>query len=226
MSTALHITTQPRSLEEHGTAHYYTTPIYRRARLSLTPLSHSSHTLSLLSLSLTPLSLITLLSLSLISLSHSHSSVSHPSLSPLSLTPLSLTLSHSCDTFSRCQSLSLLCRRFQMKCHLFVNYIEMQTDPASCDYVIVSGAQRKEERCDMKDNEQILTTGTALTPPTHTHTHTEEQRADTDHRYSTDPSDHTHTQRNNEQILTTGTALTPPTRHTHTHTHKGTTSRY
>ncbi|MGH0190616.1 UNVERIFIED_CONTAM: hypothetical protein FKN15_048430 [Acipenser sinensis] len=45
-----------------------------------------------------------------------------------------------------------------MKCHLCVNYIEMQTDPASCDYVIVSGAQRKEERCDMKDNEQILTT--------------------------------------------------------------------
>ncbi|RXM92571.1 Coiled-coil domain-containing protein 130 [Acipenser ruthenus] len=34
----------------------------------------------------------------------------------------------------------------------------MQTDPASCDYVIVSGAQRKEERWDMKDNEQILTT--------------------------------------------------------------------
>ncbi|KAK1153714.1 coiled-coil domain-containing protein 130 [Acipenser oxyrinchus oxyrinchus] len=48
--------------------------------------------------------------------------------------------------------------RFRMKCHLCVNYIEMQTDPASCDYVIVSGAQRKEERWDMKDNEQILTT--------------------------------------------------------------------
>ncbi|MGH0190809.1 UNVERIFIED_CONTAM: hypothetical protein FKN15_050997 [Acipenser sinensis] len=45
-----------------------------------------------------------------------------------------------------------------MKCHLCVNYIEIQTDPASCDYVIVSGAQRKEERWDMKDNEQILTT--------------------------------------------------------------------
>ncbi|XP_069783582.1 probable splicing factor YJU2B isoform X2 [Narcine bancroftii] len=48
--------------------------------------------------------------------------------------------------------------RFRMKCHLCVNYIEMQTDPANCDYVIVSGARRKEERWDMKNNEQILTT--------------------------------------------------------------------
>ncbi|XP_053075761.1 probable splicing factor YJU2B isoform X4 [Acinonyx jubatus] len=47
---------------------------------------------------------------------------------------------------------------FRMKCHLCVNYIEMQTDPANCDYVIVSGAQRKEERWDMEDNEQVLTT--------------------------------------------------------------------
>lgn len=46
-----------------------------------------------------------------------------------------------------------------MKCHLCVNYIEMQTDPANCDYVIVSGASRKEERWDMEDNEQVLTTG-------------------------------------------------------------------
>lgn len=49
--------------------------------------------------------------------------------------------------------------RFRMKCHLCVNYIEMQTDPAGCDYVIVSGARRKEERWDMKDNEQVLPTG-------------------------------------------------------------------
>lgn len=49
--------------------------------------------------------------------------------------------------------------RFRMKCHLCVNYIEMQTDPANCDYVIVSGASRKEERWDMEDNEQVLTTG-------------------------------------------------------------------
>uniref|UniRef100_A0A8C2XM19 Probable splicing factor YJU2B n=1 Tax=Cyclopterus lumpus TaxID=8103 RepID=A0A8C2XM19_CYCLU len=48
--------------------------------------------------------------------------------------------------------------RFKMKCHLCVNYIEMQTDPATCDYVIVCGANRKEERWDMADNEQILTT--------------------------------------------------------------------
>ncbi|XP_054460130.1 probable splicing factor YJU2B [Anoplopoma fimbria] len=48
--------------------------------------------------------------------------------------------------------------RFRMKCHLCVNYIEMQTDPATCDYVIVTGANRKEERWDMADNEQILTT--------------------------------------------------------------------
>lgn len=49
--------------------------------------------------------------------------------------------------------------RFRMKCHLCVNYIEMQTDPANCDYVIVSGASRKEERWDMEENEQVLTTG-------------------------------------------------------------------
>lgn len=48
--------------------------------------------------------------------------------------------------------------RFRMKCHLCVNYIEMQTDPATCDYLIVSGANRKEERWDMAENEQILTT--------------------------------------------------------------------
>lgn len=47
---------------------------------------------------------------------------------------------------------------FRMKCHLCVNYIEMQTDPASYDYVIVSGARRKEERWDMAENEQILAT--------------------------------------------------------------------
>lgn len=46
-----------------------------------------------------------------------------------------------------------------MKCHLCINYIEIQTDPANCDYVIVSGARRKEERWDMAENEQILTTG-------------------------------------------------------------------
>lgn len=48
--------------------------------------------------------------------------------------------------------------RFKMKCHLCVNYIEMQTDPATCDYVIVTGGSRKEERWDMAENEQIITT--------------------------------------------------------------------
>ncbi|KAK5865370.1 hypothetical protein PBY51_019648 [Eleginops maclovinus] len=48
--------------------------------------------------------------------------------------------------------------RFRMKCHLCVNYIEMQTDPATCDYVIVTGGSRKEERWDMAENEQIITT--------------------------------------------------------------------
>ncbi|XP_067829041.1 probable splicing factor YJU2B [Heptranchias perlo] len=59
-----------------------------------------------------------------------------------------------------------------MKCHLCVNHIEMQTDPANCDYVIVSGARRKEERWDMKDNEQILTTE-----------HEEKQKLETDPMY-------------------------------------------
>ncbi|XP_031419878.1 coiled-coil domain-containing protein 130 homolog isoform X2 [Clupea harengus] len=65
--------------------------------------------------------------------------------------------------------------RFRMKCHLCVNYIEMQTDPANCDYVIVSGAQRKEERWDMAENEQILTTE-----------HSEKQKLETDPMYKLD----------------------------------------
>ncbi|KAL7834035.1 hypothetical protein AOLI_G00289950 [Acnodon oligacanthus] len=65
--------------------------------------------------------------------------------------------------------------RFRMKCHLCVNYIEMQTDPATCDYVIVSGARRKEERWDMADNEQILTTE-----------HSEKEKLETDAMYKLD----------------------------------------
>jgi len=42
-----------------------------------------------------------------------------------------------------------------MKCHLCPQYFEIQTDPANCDYVILSGARRKEERWDAKANEQI-----------------------------------------------------------------------
>lgn len=65
--------------------------------------------------------------------------------------------------------------RFRMKCHLCVNYIEMQTDPQTCDYVIVSGAQRKEERWDMAENEQILTTE-----------RTEKEKLETDAMYKLD----------------------------------------
>ncbi|XP_057181834.1 probable splicing factor YJU2B [Triplophysa rosa] len=65
--------------------------------------------------------------------------------------------------------------RFRMKCHLCVNYIEMQTDPATCDYVIVSGAERKEERWDMAENEQILTTE-----------HSEKEKLETDAMYKLD----------------------------------------
>uniref|UniRef100_A0A3P8SEI5 Probable splicing factor YJU2B n=1 Tax=Amphiprion percula TaxID=161767 RepID=A0A3P8SEI5_AMPPE len=65
--------------------------------------------------------------------------------------------------------------RFRMKCHLCVNYIEMQTDPATCDYVIVGGAHRKEERWDMAENEQILTTE-----------RTEKEKLETDAMYKLD----------------------------------------
>lgn len=49
--------------------------------------------------------------------------------------------------------------RFRMRCHLCSHPIELQTDPAGCDYAIVSGARRKEERWDMRDNSQVLPTG-------------------------------------------------------------------
>lgn len=65
--------------------------------------------------------------------------------------------------------------RFRMKCHLCPNHIEMQTDPQNCDYVIVSGAQRKEERWDMEENEQILTTE-----------HSEKEKLETDAMFKLD----------------------------------------
>ncbi len=46
---------------------------------------------------------------------------------------------------------------FRMKCHLCPQHFEIQTDPANMDYVILSGARRKEQRWDMADNEQIVT---------------------------------------------------------------------
>lgn len=47
--------------------------------------------------------------------------------------------------------------RFRMKCHLCENYFEIETDPKNVDYNIIIGAQRKNEKWDMADNEQVLT---------------------------------------------------------------------
>ncbi len=46
---------------------------------------------------------------------------------------------------------------FRMKCHLCDQHFEIKTDPANLDYVIISGARRKEQRWDMAENEQIVT---------------------------------------------------------------------
>ena len=46
-----------------------------------------------------------------------------------------------------------------MKCHLCDQHFEIKTDPANLDYVIISGAKRKEQRWDMGENEQIVTDG-------------------------------------------------------------------
>merc|ERR1719427_676139 len=48
--------------------------------------------------------------------------------------------------------------KFRMRCHLCEDYFEIQTDPQNCDYKILSGARRKEERWNAKDNEQIEAT--------------------------------------------------------------------
>ncbi|XP_078354041.1 coiled-coil domain-containing protein 130 homolog [Oculina patagonica] len=48
--------------------------------------------------------------------------------------------------------------RFRMKCHLCDNHFEIETDPKNCDYVIVSGARRKEERWDQSATEAIALT--------------------------------------------------------------------
>lgn len=53
--------------------------------------------------------------------------------------------------------------RFRMKCHLCVNYIEMQTDPANCDLRDCGAApSARRSAWDMEDNEQVLTTGEPL----------------------------------------------------------------
>ncbi|XP_037955737.1 coiled-coil domain-containing protein 130 homolog [Teleopsis dalmanni] len=46
--------------------------------------------------------------------------------------------------------------KFRMKCHLCENHIEMQTDPANLDYIILSGARRQENRWDPIQNEQVV----------------------------------------------------------------------
>jgi len=46
--------------------------------------------------------------------------------------------------------------KFRMKCHLCDNKFEIQTDPQNHDYVILSGARRKEQRWDPHENEQIV----------------------------------------------------------------------
>lgn len=45
--------------------------------------------------------------------------------------------------------------RFRMKCHLCDNHFEIETDPKNCDYVIVTGARRKEERWDPSATETV-----------------------------------------------------------------------
>ncbi|XP_038048334.1 coiled-coil domain-containing protein 130-like [Patiria miniata] len=47
--------------------------------------------------------------------------------------------------------------RFRMKCHLCDHYFEMETNPMECDYTIVTGAHRKNQKWDMAENEQVLT---------------------------------------------------------------------
>lgn len=49
--------------------------------------------------------------------------------------------------------------QFRMKCHLCDQHFEIKTDPQNFDYVILSGARRKEQRWDMAENEQIVTEG-------------------------------------------------------------------
>jgi len=48
---------------------------------------------------------------------------------------------------------------FKMKCHLCDQHFIIRTDPQNLDYVIESGARRKEQRWNMAENEQIVTEG-------------------------------------------------------------------
>lgn len=53
--------------------------------------------------------------------------------------------------------LSTPIHEFRMKCHLCDQYFEIRTDPKNMDYVIMSGARRKEQRWDAAENGQIVT---------------------------------------------------------------------
>jgi coiled-coil domain-containing protein 130 len=53
--------------------------------------------------------------------------------------------------------LSTPIHEFRMKCHLCDQHFEIRTDPKNMDYVIMSGAKRKEQRWDMGENGQIVT---------------------------------------------------------------------
>lgn len=53
--------------------------------------------------------------------------------------------------------LSTPIHEFRMKCHLCDQYFEIRTDPKNMDYVIMSGARRKEQRWDAGENGQIVT---------------------------------------------------------------------
>ena len=52
--------------------------------------------------------------------------------------------------------LSTPIHEFRMKCHLCDQYFEIRTDPKNMDYVIMSGARRKEQRWSAEENEQIV----------------------------------------------------------------------
>ncbi|VEL38188.1 unnamed protein product [Protopolystoma xenopodis] len=46
--------------------------------------------------------------------------------------------------------------KFKMPCHLCAGTIEIQTDPQNFDYVLISGARRKDQIWEAEDNEQIV----------------------------------------------------------------------
>lgn len=48
--------------------------------------------------------------------------------------------------------------KFRMKCHLCDQHFEIQTDPKNCDYQILSGCRRKEERWDTEKAGNVQTT--------------------------------------------------------------------